>query len=911
MGEKTLYQDGVEVQGDDLNNTEEYLINDIKRKLIEFTQEGVATGLRVTGSGGGSVTISAGVGYNVNGERIYLPADETVPCPAGGYYFICLIYTEVEETSKPHEATGDAYFTRIRETYTITVLSEFDYDILPQENKDDILVVAVVNGSIIQQSVLTDDVVTSTELLLQGIDLQRFGITTQDGRAYFNYEWSEASRVGYLWYKSPNDTTFGSVLTINADGEYSIYSNNGDLLRIRAKLGLIPRENEETFIDVSRFYEDNMTGSSKDGLHRVSLGTSLPRETNPHGIATENIDGESVDLEIHRQRMHINCIKGRANTLKPQMSGNRIKVAYLHTNDRYFIKGKEFSSLTGSNYITITGSGGSKYVALDEEGKLVQSVDEFDNEYLPICKVDISGGNLSNLIDMRDFYSHGEHTIQKDSINHNKFFVDNPRFRLTGESIPSPRTALTQRNLWDEGDNTLLQSMVRGDGSNADALHEHGAPSWTDKWYLKSILGKGMTPNPPEGIPVPSPPYDGSEFRPMGTTPNYESASSVIGSVISAITSTVPPPSSYVAPAQDSIEKSLSGTARVGEDLTTLQETIDYLASLMRDLKNRNFPTESEVMHTSGRMLNLTFVPLPNNNLNTKDDAGNYLDGKWTDGEEVIEEECTWFVSPTAIWGIGGVHLPWVYICSTFGLGTGGDNDPTGDWDWNRWCNWFDTLINGNFLYGRWVIAFFAQSAGDIITMLSQVLIAHMNYQIVGSHQTRLDGEYTKENPVNERGGEPLPHTFDNYNSAWQGKSFDGNPRNLDFAGAEEWDGETFPVPPGTSQDDFETWIYGQPGGEPGWMDKHQEVYNQEDKPANWRGTWKNEYDYDAYSMEQQSAPEGWPLDEEGKPIDWPPDSSQRGGKPPTYGEPTSGLPTEGKIQRDGGGDEDPDTSTP
>ena len=72
MAQKTLYPDGVEVQEGELNNTEEYIIDNIKKKFEEFGQDGVATGLRVTGSGGGSVTISAGVGYNPNAERIEL-----------------------------------------------------------------------------------------------------------------------------------------------------------------------------------------------------------------------------------------------------------------------------------------------------------------------------------------------------------------------------------------------------------------------------------------------------------------------------------------------------------------------------------------------------------------------------------------------------------------------------------------------------------------------------------------------------------------------------------------------------------------------------------------------------------------------------------------------------------------------
>ena len=117
---KALYHDGIEIHGDDLNNTEATKIEALKDRR-EFVKAGTI-GLLVTAGAGNTVNISEGVGYCANGERIESAGETGVNVSPGQYNFITLIYKEVEGTPKPHEKTGDSYNTRVEESYEVSVL---------------------------------------------------------------------------------------------------------------------------------------------------------------------------------------------------------------------------------------------------------------------------------------------------------------------------------------------------------------------------------------------------------------------------------------------------------------------------------------------------------------------------------------------------------------------------------------------------------------------------------------------------------------------------------------------------------------------------------------------------------------------------------------------------------------------
>jgi len=737
---KNLYQDGVEVKADDLNNTEDQKSISIKERQKSFTQAGVISGMRVTTGIGNTVDISPGIGFCANGERIESIAVAVIAVTPAQYNFICLVYKETEGTPKPHEDTGISYNTRVEESYDVLVMSESDYNNLSQEDKDNRIVVGIEKDGIIQQSLEIKEEITSSLIDITGADILKFSYGTPHGKAWFYYECLSGppfiNPIIRIKYKAPGDS-YGSFVSLTSDNDYLLISNNllnNCLLRVRYKF--LPKRSAEVFTEIEELYDppvegnqfyNTATGSAKEKLHRNKDGHGLPREINPHGLCKEDLLGGAEDVVVHQKRMHSakdrttgnafgkNCIvsqtyfkTGSTSTLKPYIyNGTYVYINELPVNDRYYIRGVGFSEVFDTN-IHIIGSG-IKYVGIhNATQKLVQSSAELDENYLNLCSVFLSGGNLSDFIDLRTFASHSDLNIQKKAI--------------TKEKINT--VAVRNKHLWSDGDNSFVDLLVNGE--KADSLHTHFdiVEKWKEKWYLKTLLAKPQ-------VPIPEPDccgdYDGANFCEAD-----DPGASLIGITMDPVTNTVRIPSSYKTPGQEvSLEQEMRGIGRIGRNnLNDVQEAIDYLASLMRDLKNREFPVATEVMNTSGRVLNLTVVPLP-------DGHGT---GKWFDGEEVLESECSWIVSPTFLWGMDGVMVPWCLICSSFGFGTGGNpNIPKNTWSWNNWVELMWKFINGDILYGRWVVFFLCMGAVSLATSLASVVSTHANYHIIGSHQTRLD----------------------------------------------------------------------------------------------------------------------------------------------------------------------------
>ncbi len=655
------------------------------------------------------------------------------------YNFICLVYKETEGTPKPHEDTGTSHNTRVAESYDVLVMSESDYNILSQIEKDNRIVVGIEKDGIIQQSLEIREEITSSLLDIVGIDILKYSYETPYGKAWFYYEYSSGppfiTPIIRIKYKAPGDS-YGSFVTLISDNDYLLVSNNPlhtCLLRVRHKF--LPKESIESFTEVEDFYNppvvgnqyNTPTGSIKEGLHRNKEGGGLPREVNPHGLCKEDLLGGASDVVVHQKRMHSakdkttgnifgkNCIISQnyfktssTSTLKPYVyNGIYIYINELPVNDKYYIRGVGFSEVLDTS-IKITGSG-IKYVGIyNATKKIVQSSSELDKNYLTLCSVVLVGGNLTDFTDLRTFASHSDLNIQKEAITKEKINI----------------AAIRNKHIWSSGDNSFLNLLVNGE--KADSLHIHldVVEGWKKKWYLKTLLAKPQDP-----IPEPDccDDYDGSTFCEAENP-----GASLIGVTMDPITGNVRPPSSYKTPGQDiHIEQEMRGIGRVGGDLNSVQEAIDYLASLMKNLKDRKFPTATEVMHTKGRILNLNVLPLPDN----------HGTGKWLDGVEVSETECSWIVSPTFVWGMDAAPIPWCYICSTFGLGTGGPWHPDNTWSWDNWVELMWMFINGNICYGRWVIFFLFIGVVSLATSLASVITTHANYNIIGSHQTRLDRE--------------------------------------------------------------------------------------------------------------------------------------------------------------------------
>jgi len=272
---------------------------------------------------------------------------------------------------------------------------------------------------------------------------------------------------------------------------------------------------------------------------------------------------------------------------------------------------------------------------------------------------------------------------------------------------------LRRNSMWDGGDLKLIEDLCNGQEMQADRLHRHDKmyetlDNWASLWYKKTGLYKPQPEEPVEKLGA-----DGSG----GSLVGYENAK-------------------FNRYLREKVKYDYNWDIDA-VDVDTIDEALWVISYLVKGLQEREFPPVQETMHTSGRLLNWTYIPLPNNNTSTVDSDGNSLDGKWKDGTDVREDQCSWIVSPAQLWGLGGGALPWVWLCSTFGKGVGGDQ--ADDFDFNprsivEWITWIKAMIDGQFFYGRWFMFMFFLNWTDILNVLFSILGLYGNYHIVGSH---------------------------------------------------------------------------------------------------------------------------------------------------------------------------------
>ena len=323
---KIKYQDGVEVLADQLNFTESSKSTAIKDRK-DFVQSGVARGLRVT-KPAGTATISIGVGYCANGERIEVPSDITgVVVTPGQYNFITLIYKEVEQKLKPHEKTGTSYTTEVTETYTVEVLSTSAYNSLTQLDRDNRVLVAIEKDGVIQQSYDLSKIVITNDVAMQGVWIGQFSENTLYGKCSIEFNRSTCK----IRYKAPVDSygAWGDI-NVNYSDKQSIKLTSGNIaywVYVEVLYPILPVVSTVSELKVLDLYkailEGSMevrhftsTGTVEDQVHRAThmlyyphyKDRGGPKENNPHGTHASDLTGFQGDVIRHQDLMHCNGI---------------------------------------------------------------------------------------------------------------------------------------------------------------------------------------------------------------------------------------------------------------------------------------------------------------------------------------------------------------------------------------------------------------------------------------------------------------------------------------------------------------------------------------------------------------------------------------------------------------------------
>lgn len=312
--DRTLYNDGQVVGQRQLRRTEDSRTFHILRRFMDGMQGGVISGLELTTnvSQTDRFDVAVGLGYARDGELIEVvnPILAQSITAAAQDNLVVLFYTEVETDPRPHETNGTAPDTDAVRSFRIDVLSQTDFDALPDTDSDfannakdraliiGIIPVAAQLGTSLDDSqfilptplerILTIEQPTNiTGVTVVGIDPET-SISTITSFADLDYTATGTT----LAYAEPGDSA-GTAVTLNGDGQFTLTSGTtGRSITVDVVQTLLPTSNESDSLTVAETYPDPSerptNASGLDSFHRDFRGTP-PSSENPHGLRTQDL----------------------------------------------------------------------------------------------------------------------------------------------------------------------------------------------------------------------------------------------------------------------------------------------------------------------------------------------------------------------------------------------------------------------------------------------------------------------------------------------------------------------------------------------------------------------------------------------------------------------------------------------
>lgn len=312
--DRSIYNDGQLVDQRQLRRTEDTLTYHLLRRFQDGMQGGVITGLTLTTNV--SMTdrfdVAVGMGYARDGELIEVLNPilaQPLSAPAQDN-LVVLFYDEVETDRRPHETNGTALASAAYRSYRIEVLSEADFDALPDtddsvsnSSKGTALIIGIIpiaaqlSGGLDDSQfilptplgrILTIDQPTNVSgVTIVGIDVDT-QVSSPTSLAVLDWTFSGTT----LAYTEPGQSA-GTPVTINGDGQFTLASGgSGRTVTIDVVQNLLPTADASDSLTVAETYPDPSeyptNASGLDGYHRDFRGTP-PTTENPHGLRTENL----------------------------------------------------------------------------------------------------------------------------------------------------------------------------------------------------------------------------------------------------------------------------------------------------------------------------------------------------------------------------------------------------------------------------------------------------------------------------------------------------------------------------------------------------------------------------------------------------------------------------------------------
>lgn len=329
MSTRSLYPSGVVVGTADLQRTERERSLQTKRAVVDLGSNprlgfpsvfggGRVDGL-VIGVSGNVVTVSSGVAYAPNGERIVVDVDQAgislSDYSDGVVNLIAVTYLEVPTTPNAHETDGTAPNTEASASFSVTAMTAAEYLAFPTSADTD-LTVPAQDRILVVGSVLGNGITTGTPNNLVASEISQFTLepvqsityatdtlegvrlvsanTTSQGSGTLRLDLVDIDAGAYnLYFTAPGDTEGAAVDVFGLVEDVTLTSAGGDTLVVDVDWQLMVGNavgSTSRTVTFASLYNPPSYGygwpiSASDQLLRALLGGAAPTTANPHGAA--------------------------------------------------------------------------------------------------------------------------------------------------------------------------------------------------------------------------------------------------------------------------------------------------------------------------------------------------------------------------------------------------------------------------------------------------------------------------------------------------------------------------------------------------------------------------------------------------------------------------------------------------
>jgi len=425
--QRTNYWNQTRPTDTQLGWTETSKINAINERLRSSAQMGVAWGFQVTVNSvdNTKIDIARGEGYSggmflVNefetagsGQRIstYTDSpsgvDDTGPAAtaqgladytAGVKNYVSLVYGEL--ASQPLGERTYPFTNRqtvVTETFTVSVLTEAQWNALGSEAVNNRILVAIVTAQGAGTTLTSADIdqfvqpktlpTTSQPQTISGVTIVGVADITPLGIGTLRWDPS----LNQMFWTAPGDTE-GIGLSISDSGVFSLASANANYTLsvnvVWGSLSLVAVDTSENIRVQSLYGRTIPMFSGVDQIHRDMIGSGQPSPTNAHGMTLADIGGGTLD---HADLFHLNGISKDAESTQLECHiddaiNDRIQVTSLGGYENSFlVDGKTLTEVSGSNYVNFDTlpqpDSGEYLIYIDSGGNLgkVQIGEAFTN----------------------------------------------------------------------------------------------------------------------------------------------------------------------------------------------------------------------------------------------------------------------------------------------------------------------------------------------------------------------------------------------------------------------------------------------------------------------------------------------------------------------------------------------------